>query len=73
MAKKTGTARIDYQNVPTDPNKFNAQYGYNCGNFDLVKGDYVGSVNSIEPNPYVKSKTVTLTGKATWPARATIE
>lgn len=71
--KKTGTARIDYQNVPTDPNKFNAQYGYNCGNFDLVKGDYVGSVNSIEPNPYVKSKTVTLTGKATWPARATIE
>lgn len=67
--QKTGTARVDYVNVPTDPNKYDAKYGYNCGNFDLVKGTYVGSVSSIEGNPQVNNTTITLTGKATWPAR----
>lgn len=66
---KTGTVRVDYDNIPTDPNKYDAKYGFNAGNFDLVKGDYVGTVKSIEPNPKVKNIDVNIQGQATWPAR----
>lgn len=66
---KIGTVRIDYDNIPTDPNKYDAKYGFNVGNFDLVKGTYAGTIVSKEPNAKVKNITLTLTGKATWPAR----
>jgi serine protease AprX len=66
---KTGTVRVDYDNIPTDPNKYDAKYGFNAGNFELVKGDYTGTVKSIEPNPKVQNMNITIGGKATWPAR----
>lgn len=56
--EKTGIAKVDYNNIPTDPNKYDAKYGFNVGNFDLVKGDYTGTVKSIDPNPEVKNMTI---------------
>lgn len=60
---------IDFDNVPTNPNQYEAKYGFNCGNFPLVKGKYTGRVVSVAPNAKVQNVKVTLTGKATWPAR----
>ncbi len=67
--EKTGIAKVDYNNIPTDPNKYDPKYGFNVGNFDLVKGDYTGTVKSIDPNPDVKNLTINVDGQATWPAR----
>jgi len=67
--EKTGIAKVDYTNIPTDPNKYDPKYGFNVGNFDLVKGNYTGTVKSISPNPQVKNMTINVDGQATWPAR----
>jgi len=67
--EKTGIVKIDYNNIPTDPNKYDSKYGFNAGNFDLVKGSYTGTVKSVSPNPDVKNLTITIDGQATWPAR----
>jgi len=67
---KTGSCNIDFDNIPTNPNQYDAKYGFNVGNFDLVKGSYVGTVKTTEPNPKVNNVDGTILGKATWPARA---
>lgn len=66
---KTGVVAVDYDNIPTNTNKYDPKYGFNVGNFELVKGTYTGTVKSIEPNLKVKSVSLTIDGKATWPAR----
>lgn len=66
---KTGSVKIDFDNIPTNPNLYDAKYGFNAGNFDLVKGTYSGTVKSKEANPKVKNIQITIAGKATWPAR----
>lgn len=66
---KEAVVIINFDNIPTDPNKYDAKYGFNCGNFALVKGNYTGRVVSVEPNPKVAGLKITLAGKATWPAR----
>jgi len=60
---------INFDNIPTDPNKYDPKYGFNCGNFALVKGKYTGRVVSVEPNAKIQNMKITLAGKATWPAR----
>jgi len=66
---KEAEVSINFDNVPTDPNQYDSKYGFNCGNFPLVKGKYTGRVVSIEPNLKVQNVKITLKGKATWPAR----
>lgn len=65
----TGVAVVNYNSIPTDPNKYDAKYGFNVGNFALVKGTYVGTVKSVAPNPVVANLTINVDGQATWPAR----
>jgi len=67
--EKQAEVSINFDNIPTDPNLYDAKYGFNCGNFPLVKGTYAGSVFSITPNTKVQNVKITLKGKATWPAR----
>lgn len=66
----SGTAKINYDNIPTNPNLYNPQYGFNVGNFEMKTGQFTGTVESLEPNAKVKNVKVTIRGKATWPARA---
>ena len=66
----TGKAKIDYDVTPQNSDQYDEKYGYNVGNFDLLKGAYKGSVKSEEPNTKVCNKKITFVGKATWPARA---
>jgi len=66
---KTGNCTLDFDHIPTNPNQYEAKYGFNVGNFELVQGQYTGSVSTTEPNPKVKGLSGTIIGKATWPAR----
>lgn len=66
---KEAEVSINFDNIPTDPNLYDSKYGFNCGNFALVKGQYTGRVFSLEPNLKVQNVKITLAGKATWPAR----
>ena len=66
---ESGERMADFSNIPTDPNLFNPKYGFSVGNFEMLKGKYVGTVRSLSPNPQVKNLHVHLDGKATWPPR----
>ncbi len=66
---KEAVVTINFDNIPSDPNQYDSKYGFCCGNFPLVKGQYTGRVISVEPNAKVQNVKVTLKGKATWPAR----
>ena len=63
----TKTGRV-VANFDTMAN-YEPKYGFNCGNFELATGQYSGSVTSNVPNIAVAGQTITLKGKATWPAR----
>lgn len=63
---KEGKVDIDFANLPTNKDDYDPQYGFRCGNFELVKGSYTGSVEGKYSG---KDIEIHFDGVATWPAR----